>query len=89
MALHRYTDVAQRAHSCRSYNGPILLYVVKPTVHKRYAREASLMSWNHLPEMVMAIDRPATAEAEQLTTVATRHLVAPFCFDDRHSAFWT
>jgi len=47
------------------------------------------MPYNDLPEMIIATDGPATAEAEQLTAVAARHLIAPFCFDYRHSAFWT
>ena len=47
------------------------------------------MPYNDLPEMIIAADGLATAEAEQLTAVAARHLVAPFCFDDGHSAFWT
>ena len=47
------------------------------------------MPYNDLLEMIIATDGPATAEAEQLTAVAARHLIAPFCFDYRHSAFWT
>jgi len=47
------------------------------------------MPYNDLPEMIIAADGLSTAEAEQLTAVAARHLVAPFCFDDGHSAFWT
>lgn len=39
--------------------------------------------------MIIATDGLATAEAQELTTVAAHNFVAPFCSADGHFAFWT
>lgn len=41
------------------------------------------------PEMIISSYGLATAEAQELTTVAALYFVAPFSSADGHLAFWT